>query len=190
MQKSGEIIAEILDDDLQTTDTETSIELNFAILKFKHTIKKKNKWERFALSQAPGLNTVSFTGWWRKFRIDTKAWAEKQEQVCSFRTSVPQIPYDSFPPFGGLFFITFIRKVMKIKNKTSCKIQLILSKNIFLCALVCSIMKIWNNVSPLCPGKIRSQVKKLISIFEGWPLSFRRFDPRPAIMSRKCPLHF
>ena len=43
MQKSGEIIAEIIDDDLQTTDTETSIELNFAVLKFKHIIKKKNK---------------------------------------------------------------------------------------------------------------------------------------------------
>jgi prophage antirepressor-like protein len=41
MQKSGEIIAEILDDDLKATDTETSIELNFAVLKFKHTIKKK-----------------------------------------------------------------------------------------------------------------------------------------------------
>ena len=43
MQKSGEIIAEILEDDLQMTDTETSIELNFAVLKFKHVIKKKNK---------------------------------------------------------------------------------------------------------------------------------------------------
>jgi len=43
MRKSGVIIAEILDDDLQTTATETSIELNFAVLKFKHTIKKKNK---------------------------------------------------------------------------------------------------------------------------------------------------
>ena len=43
MQRSGEIITELLDDDLQTTDTETSIELNFAVLKFKHTIKKKNK---------------------------------------------------------------------------------------------------------------------------------------------------
>ena len=43
MQKSGEIIAEILEDDLQTTDTETSIVLNFAVLKFKHVIKKKNK---------------------------------------------------------------------------------------------------------------------------------------------------
>ena len=40
MQKSGEIIAEILDDDLETTGTETSIELNFAVLKFKHTVKK------------------------------------------------------------------------------------------------------------------------------------------------------
>ena len=41
MQKSGELIASILDDDLQTSDTETSIELNFAVWKFKHTIKKK-----------------------------------------------------------------------------------------------------------------------------------------------------
>ncbi len=41
MQRSGELIAEILDDDLQTSDAETSIELNFAVLKFKHTIKKK-----------------------------------------------------------------------------------------------------------------------------------------------------
>ena len=41
MQKSGEIIVEILDDDLEITDTETTVELNFALLKFKHTIKKK-----------------------------------------------------------------------------------------------------------------------------------------------------
>lgn len=41
MQRSGELIAEMLDDDLQTSDAETSIELNFAVLKFKHTIKKK-----------------------------------------------------------------------------------------------------------------------------------------------------
>ena len=43
MQKSGELITEIFDDDLQTSDTETSIELNFAVLKFKHTIKKKSQ---------------------------------------------------------------------------------------------------------------------------------------------------
>lgn len=41
MQRSGELIAELLDDDLQTSDAETTIELNFAVLKFKHTIKKK-----------------------------------------------------------------------------------------------------------------------------------------------------
>ncbi len=40
-QKSGEIIAEVLDDGLDVTDSETSIEINFALLKFKHTIKKK-----------------------------------------------------------------------------------------------------------------------------------------------------
>lgn len=43
MQRSGELIAKILDDDLQTSDAETSIELNFAVLKFKHTIKKKRE---------------------------------------------------------------------------------------------------------------------------------------------------
>jgi hypothetical protein len=43
MQRSGELIAGLFDDDMQTSDTETSIELNFAVLKFKHTIKKKKK---------------------------------------------------------------------------------------------------------------------------------------------------
>jgi len=43
MQKSGELITDIFDEDLQTNDTETSVELNFAVLKFKHTVKKKHK---------------------------------------------------------------------------------------------------------------------------------------------------
>ena len=43
MKSSGELIDGIFGDDLQTSDTETSIELNFAILKLKHTIKKKKK---------------------------------------------------------------------------------------------------------------------------------------------------
>ena len=42
MQKSGDIISELLDHDLQTKESETTIELNFAILKFKHTIKKSD----------------------------------------------------------------------------------------------------------------------------------------------------
>lgn len=41
MQKSGEIISELLDNDLTTNESETTIELNFAVLKFKHTVKKK-----------------------------------------------------------------------------------------------------------------------------------------------------
>ena len=43
MQRSGELIAQILDDDLKTNGTETTIELNFAVLKFKHTIKKSTE---------------------------------------------------------------------------------------------------------------------------------------------------
>jgi hypothetical protein len=41
MQKSVKLIAEIFDEDLQTSETGTSIELNFAVLKFKDTVKKK-----------------------------------------------------------------------------------------------------------------------------------------------------
>jgi phage regulator Rha-like protein len=41
MQKSGEIIADLLGEDQKITDTETTIELNFAVLKFKHTVKRK-----------------------------------------------------------------------------------------------------------------------------------------------------
>lgn len=43
MQKSGDIVSDILGGDLQTTDTETSLELNLALLKFKHTIKRKSE---------------------------------------------------------------------------------------------------------------------------------------------------
>ena len=41
MQKSGEIMADLFGEDMQTTDTETEIELNFAVLKLKHTINRK-----------------------------------------------------------------------------------------------------------------------------------------------------
>jgi hypothetical protein len=43
MQQSGEILAELLGEDLHTSDTETSIELNFAVLKLKHTVKRKGQ---------------------------------------------------------------------------------------------------------------------------------------------------
>jgi len=41
MQKSGEIMADILGESMKTTDSETSVELNLAVLKFKHTVKRK-----------------------------------------------------------------------------------------------------------------------------------------------------
>ncbi len=43
MQRSGEIITEIFENDLSLTGTETSFEINFAVLKFKHIIKKGKK---------------------------------------------------------------------------------------------------------------------------------------------------
>ncbi len=41
MRKSGNIISELLDNSLQTDETETTIELNFAVLKLKHKVKRK-----------------------------------------------------------------------------------------------------------------------------------------------------
>jgi len=44
MQKSGEIFAEVLDDHvLEVTGDETTIEVNLAIMKVKHTIKREKK---------------------------------------------------------------------------------------------------------------------------------------------------
>ena len=40
-KKSGEIISEILGSDLENKEYETTIELNLAVLKFKHKIKKE-----------------------------------------------------------------------------------------------------------------------------------------------------
>ena len=41
-------IAEIFEDDLETSSTDTSIELHVAVLKFKHSLKKHNKLEKSA----------------------------------------------------------------------------------------------------------------------------------------------
>lgn len=46
MQKSGEIMADLFGEDMQTSETETEIELNFAVLKLKHAIKRKDKKNR------------------------------------------------------------------------------------------------------------------------------------------------
>jgi hypothetical protein len=41
MQKSSEIISELLANDLTLSETETTVELHFAVSQFKHNIKKK-----------------------------------------------------------------------------------------------------------------------------------------------------
>ena len=41
MQKSGEIVDDLFSDSFTTDETETEIELNFAVLKLKHKIKRK-----------------------------------------------------------------------------------------------------------------------------------------------------
>ncbi|MBD5397010.1 ORF6N domain-containing protein [bacterium] len=43
MEKSGDIFADLLGEDLQVSDTETSFEVNLALLKFKHIIKRKTE---------------------------------------------------------------------------------------------------------------------------------------------------
>jgi len=41
MQKSGEIISDILGDSLNISETETSFEINLAVMNIKHTVKRK-----------------------------------------------------------------------------------------------------------------------------------------------------
>ncbi len=43
LKRTGELIGDVLGSDLSTTGTETELELNFAVLKVKHTIKRENK---------------------------------------------------------------------------------------------------------------------------------------------------
>ena len=41
MQEAGQVMTELLDDTLKTSNTETTIEFNLAVVKVKHTIKRK-----------------------------------------------------------------------------------------------------------------------------------------------------
>ena len=41
INQTGPLMADLIGDELSVTDTETTIELNFAIVKLKHTIKRK-----------------------------------------------------------------------------------------------------------------------------------------------------
>ena len=41
MRKSGEIISDLFGQDMRATDVETEVELNFAVFKIKHKVKRK-----------------------------------------------------------------------------------------------------------------------------------------------------
>jgi len=43
LQKSGQIISDIICSDLESTETETTVELNLAVLSVKHTVKRTSK---------------------------------------------------------------------------------------------------------------------------------------------------
>ena len=43
LQRSGEIISDIIGSDLDTTDTDPTIELPLAVLSVKHTVKRTSK---------------------------------------------------------------------------------------------------------------------------------------------------
>jgi len=43
MQKSGDIFSELVAADLPVSGTETTLEINFAVMKFRHTIKREKK---------------------------------------------------------------------------------------------------------------------------------------------------
>jgi hypothetical protein len=45
MQKSGEIFSELIASDIPVSGTETTFEVNFAVMKFQHTFKKEKKGE-------------------------------------------------------------------------------------------------------------------------------------------------
>jgi len=43
MERSGDIFSELIATDLPVSGTETTFEINFAVMKFRHTIKKEKK---------------------------------------------------------------------------------------------------------------------------------------------------
>ncbi len=46
MKRFGEVLSDIVMPDLETTETESSLELNFIIGKIKHTVKRVKKTEK------------------------------------------------------------------------------------------------------------------------------------------------
>jgi len=43
MQRSGDIFSELVASDLPVSGTETTLEIDFAVMKFRHTVKREKK---------------------------------------------------------------------------------------------------------------------------------------------------
>ena len=43
MQRSGDIFSQLIATDIPVSETETTFEINFAVMKFRHTVKKEKK---------------------------------------------------------------------------------------------------------------------------------------------------
>jgi hypothetical protein len=43
MQRGGEILSSLIDEGMQVTGSETSLEINLAMVKLKHTVKQEKK---------------------------------------------------------------------------------------------------------------------------------------------------
>lgn len=59
LPKSGELIADLLKDELPTVTTETTVELNPAVLKIKHSVTKSGRTEE--ANQQTGKRTYRIT---------------------------------------------------------------------------------------------------------------------------------
>jgi len=59
MQKSGDIFSELIAADLPVSGTETTLEINFAVMKFRHTVKKEKKREQYKAVKNHDHATVS-----------------------------------------------------------------------------------------------------------------------------------
>jgi len=53
MQKSGDIFSELVAADMPVSGTETTLEINFAVMKFRHTIKREKKKETVQGAKKP-----------------------------------------------------------------------------------------------------------------------------------------
>jgi len=53
MQKSGDIFSELVAADMPVSGTETTLEINFAVMKFRHTVKREKKKETVQGAKKP-----------------------------------------------------------------------------------------------------------------------------------------